>query len=104
MSVKLIGKHEKDSRACRDALALPLNEMMAEDKSICYVDCDLTGCINISKTIPTAPLRPVLPRVMPPVLPPVWPPPEKRYSSIPSDPFPPAAVMTRFICPLPIPD
>ena len=30
MSVKLIGKHEKDSRACRDALALPLNEMMAE--------------------------------------------------------------------------
>ena len=24
MSVKLIGKHEKDSRACRDALALPL--------------------------------------------------------------------------------
>ena len=34
MSVKVIGKHEKDSRACRDALALTLNEMMAEDKSI----------------------------------------------------------------------
>ena len=31
MSVKVIGKHEKDSRACRDALALTLNEMMAED-------------------------------------------------------------------------
>ena len=40
MSVKVIGKHEKDSRACRDALALTLNEMMAEDKSIVYVDCD----------------------------------------------------------------
>ena len=46
MSVTLIGKHEKDPRACRDALALTLNEMMAEDKSICYVDCDLMGCIN----------------------------------------------------------
>ena len=46
MNVKLIGEHKKDSRACRDALALPLNEMMAEDKSICYVDCDLMGCIN----------------------------------------------------------
>ena len=51
MSVKLIGKHEKDSRACRDALALPLNEMMAEDKSICYVDCDLTGCINTKQLL-----------------------------------------------------
>ena len=46
MNVKLIGKHEKDSRACRDGLALTLNEMMAEDKSICYVDCDLMGCFN----------------------------------------------------------
>ena len=46
MNVKLIGKHEKDSRACRDGLALTLNEMMAEDKSIVYVDCDLMGCIN----------------------------------------------------------
>ena len=46
MNVKLIGKHEKDYRACRDGLALTLNEMMAEDKSICYVDCDLMGCIN----------------------------------------------------------
>ncbi|MBE6996376.1 MAG: transketolase family protein, partial [Ruminococcaceae bacterium] len=39
MNVNLIGKHEKDPRACRDALALTLNEMMAEDKSIVYVDC-----------------------------------------------------------------
>ena len=29
MNVKLIGKHEKDSRACRDGLALTLDEMMA---------------------------------------------------------------------------
>ena len=46
MNVKLIGEHKKDSRACRDGLALPLNEMMAEDKSTCYVDCDLMGCVN----------------------------------------------------------
>lgn len=26
MNVKLIGKHEKDSRACRDGLALTLDE------------------------------------------------------------------------------
>ncbi|MCI8399675.1 MAG: transketolase family protein [Oscillibacter sp.] len=44
--MKLIGKHEKDSRAFRDAMALTLNEMMAEDKSICYVDCDLMSCVN----------------------------------------------------------
>ena len=46
MNVKLIGKHEKDSRACRDALALTLNELMAKDPSICYIDCDLMGCVN----------------------------------------------------------
>ena len=57
MSVKLIGKHEKDARACRDALALPLNEMMAEDKSICYVDCDLTGCINTKQLLKNYPDR-----------------------------------------------
>ena len=28
MNVKLIGKHEKDARACRDGLALTLDEMM----------------------------------------------------------------------------
>lgn len=44
--MKLIGKHEKDSRAFRDAMALTLNEMMAGDKSICYVDCDLMSCVN----------------------------------------------------------
>ena len=38
MNVKLIGKHEKDPRACRDAMALTLNELMEKDKSICYVD------------------------------------------------------------------
>ena len=57
MSVKLIGKHEKDSRACRDALALTLNEMMAEDKSIVYVDCDLMGCINTKQLVKNYPDR-----------------------------------------------
>ena len=57
MNVKLIGKHEKDSRACRDAVALPLNEMMAADKSICYVDCDLMGCINTKQLMANYPDR-----------------------------------------------
>lgn len=46
MKVNLIGKHEKDSRACRDAMATTILDMMGKDKSICYVDCDLMGCVN----------------------------------------------------------
>lgn len=46
MKVNLIAKHEKDSRACRDAMALTLKDMMAADESIVYVDCDLMGCVN----------------------------------------------------------
>ena len=57
MSVKLIGKHEKDSRACRDAMAVTLNEMMAEDKSIVYIDCDLMGCVNTKQLMKNYPDR-----------------------------------------------
>ena len=57
MNVKLIGKHEKDSRACRDGVALTLNEMMAQDKSICYVDCDLMSCINTKMLLKNYPDR-----------------------------------------------
>lgn len=57
MNVKLIGKHEKDSRACRDGLALTLNELMAQDKSIVYVDCDLMGCINTKMLMKNYPDR-----------------------------------------------
>ena len=57
MNVKLIGKHEKDSRACRDGLALTLNELMAKDKSIVYVDCDLMGCINTKMLMKNYPDR-----------------------------------------------
>ena len=49
MSVNLIGKHEKDPRALRDAMALTLEELMAEDKRICYVDCDLMNCVNTGR-------------------------------------------------------
>ena len=49
MTVKLIGKHEKDARACRDAMALTLNELMSKDPSICYVDCDLMSCVNTAQ-------------------------------------------------------
>ena len=57
MNVKLIGKHEKDSRACRDGLALTLNELMGQDKSIVYVDCDLMGCINTKQLVKNYPDR-----------------------------------------------
>ena len=57
MSVNLIGKHEKDSRACRDAVALSLKEMMAENKDIVYVDCDLMGCINTKQLAAAYPDR-----------------------------------------------
>ena len=46
MSITVIGKHEKDPRPCRDALALTLSDLMARDESICYVDCDLMNCVN----------------------------------------------------------
>ena len=49
--------HEKDSRACRDGLALTLNELMAEDKSISYVDCDLMSCINTQMLMKNYPDR-----------------------------------------------
>ena len=106
MNVKLIGKHEKDSRACRDGLALTLDEMMAQDKSICYVDCDLMGASTPSgcgSTIPTGPLRPASPRATPPVCLRVSPPPARRFSSTPSVPSPPAGAMTRSICQPPMP-
>ena len=57
MNVKLIGKHEKDSRACRDGLALTLTELMGQDKSIVYVDCDLMGCINTKMLMKNYPDR-----------------------------------------------
>ena len=49
MSFTLIGKHEKDSRANRDGYVDAMLEMMAEDKTLCHVDCDLMGCINTGK-------------------------------------------------------
>ena len=49
MSFTLIGKHEKDSRANRDGYVDAMLELMAEDKTVCHVDCDLMGCINTGK-------------------------------------------------------
>ena len=49
MSFTLIGKHEKDSRANRDGYVDAMLELMAEDKNVCHVDCDLMGCINTGK-------------------------------------------------------
>ena len=57
MKIELIAKHEKDSRACRDAFALTLKDMMAADKSVCYVDCDLMGCVNTKQLMAAYPDR-----------------------------------------------
>lgn len=46
MSVILEATHEKDSRPCRDGMALTLLDMMERDPSVCYIDCDLMGCVN----------------------------------------------------------
>lgn len=46
MQVNVIGKHEKDARACRDAIVQTLDALMGEDPSVCYVDCDLMSCLG----------------------------------------------------------
>ena len=57
MSIELIGKHEKDARASRDALALELARQLEEDPSVCYIDCDLAGCIGTKKLMQQFPDR-----------------------------------------------
>ena len=57
MSIELIGKHEKDARASRDALALELARQLEEDPSVCYIDCDLAGCIGTKKLMQQYPDR-----------------------------------------------
>lgn len=51
MSVTLIGKHEKDSRANRDGYVSAMREMMAENDKLVHIDCDLMGCINTNKLL-----------------------------------------------------
>lgn len=57
MSVTLIGKHEKDSRANRDGYVEAMLEMMAENEKLVHVDCDLMGCINTGKLREAYPAR-----------------------------------------------
>lgn len=49
MKFTLIGKHENDSRANRDAYVTAMQELMAKDSKVCHIDCDLYGCINTKK-------------------------------------------------------
>ena len=49
MSYTLIGKHEKDKRSNRDGYVDAMLELMAADKKIIHVDCDLMNCINVGK-------------------------------------------------------
>ena len=49
MSFTLIGKHEKDSRNCRDGYVTAMEELMAADPTVMHVDCDLYNCINTAK-------------------------------------------------------
>ncbi|MDO4489707.1 MAG: transketolase C-terminal domain-containing protein [Lachnospiraceae bacterium] len=57
MSFTLIGKHEKDKRANRDAFVDAMLELMADRKDIAFVDCDLMGCINTKKLLAAHPER-----------------------------------------------
>ena len=57
MSVTLIGKHEKDSRANRDGYVEAMLEMMAENDKLVHIDCDLMGCINTGKLAKAYPER-----------------------------------------------
>lgn len=57
MSVTLIGKHETDSRANRDGYVEAMLEMMAENKKLVHIDCDLMGCINTGKLLKAFPKR-----------------------------------------------
>lgn len=57
MSFTLIGKHEKDSRANRDAYINAMLEMMEKDPSVIHVDCDLENCINTGKLAKAYPER-----------------------------------------------
>ncbi len=57
MSVTLVGKHEKDSRANRDAYVSAMLEMMETDDKICHVDCDLMNCIATKKLLKAHPDR-----------------------------------------------
>ena len=57
MSVTLIGKHEKDSRANRDGYVEAMLEMMAENDKLVHIDCDLMGCINTGKLLKAYPAR-----------------------------------------------
>ncbi|MGN1014352.1 MAG: transketolase family protein [Butyricicoccus sp.] len=57
MSITLIGKHEKDSRACRDAYVEAMLELMEADPSVMHVDCDLESCINTGKLAKAFPER-----------------------------------------------
>lgn len=55
MSITLIGKHEKDSRANRDGYVEAMLEMMAENDKLVHIDCDLMGCINTGKLLKAYP-------------------------------------------------
>lgn len=49
MSITVIGKHEKDKRACRDAYVQAMAELMEADQTVVHVDTDLKACINTKK-------------------------------------------------------
>lgn len=57
MKFNLIGKHEKDSRANRDAYVEAMQGLMAADPTVVHVDCDLMGCINTGKLLKAYPER-----------------------------------------------
>lgn len=57
MKLNVIGKHENDPRACREAMVEELKKLMAADESVVYVDCDLMGCVNTKQLMAQWPGR-----------------------------------------------
>lgn len=46
MKFKIVEKIEKDTRMVRDGFKEALDEIMAEDESVCYLDADLMSCLG----------------------------------------------------------
>jgi len=49
MTYTLVGRHEMDTRDCRDGYVDALMDEMRSNDRIVHIDCDLAGCVNATK-------------------------------------------------------
>jgi transketolase len=57
MSFQLLDTYKKDTRMMRDIFSGMLDEQMAADEKICYLDADLMGCVGTKKLVAKYPDR-----------------------------------------------